>query len=410
MRRWLVITLAILLVGVLAIGVIGLVGVPTTSGIAPPEDPEPGLIKLDTGQELWPYYSSQVGEFEQRSAINMVFLNASTRDVVDLLAGDSAWLEIGDELEDAGTEAFSFAELEHADAENPLGWGHAVGANRYAYSRFDGDSHWLAESAQLHDGDYFGSRDHLRLYDLPGDRPAVAIQAHAEHFDWFTLRHTVTSLDGAQSSAEADVMEVLGPESVTRSYYGNTEVYDSNGWVTIVAAMIPMLVVGVASERRRESPAATLLHQVREQIRPEHLILAAAMVAIMVSVRWLGIVLERYSELHVHGIAAGLFPVVGIGLPVTAYVLGRRFNRRIDAAVSASIGLGIAILVDYLYLGVTVLPIEILLHRGGLIIAIGLIAAGGCGHALGRPQTRGFILGGTGLWIVLLAVSLFSLL
>lgn len=410
MRRWLLITLAVVSVGLLAIGMISLFGVPTTSGIAPPEDAEPELIELDTGQELWPYYSSRVGEFEQRSAINMVFLNASTADVVDLLADDSEWLETDDELKDADTEAFSFAELEHGNPENPLGWGQAVGAKRYTYSRYGNDDHWLEETAQLHDGDYFGTRNHLRLYNLPGDTPAVAIQAHAEHFDWFTLRHTVTSLDGAQTSAEADVMEVLGTEYVTRSYYGNTEVYDSDGWVTIVAAILPLLILGAAAPGAEKSPVTTLLRQSRERISAEHLILAAAMFAIMVSVRWMGLVLERYSDMHVYGISAGLFPLICIGLPVTAYWLAHRFDRRIDAAMSASIGLGIAILYDYLYLGVTVLPIEILVHRGGLVVAVGLIAAGGCAHALGRPRLNRFVLGGAGLWTVLLAMSLFALL
>ena len=411
MRRWQVIILAIFIVGLVAIGVTAMFGIPTTSDIAPGEEPEPELIHLDTGQELWPYYSSVDGDFRQSSAINLVFKNATTPDVIGLLTDDDQWQETDAELDDAGTEAFSLLEVDRGDDDNPLGWGLAVGAERFAYAEFGGEGYWLEESAQLHDGDYYGTRDHLRLYDLPGDNPAVAIQAHHEHFDWFTLRHTVTSIESAQSSVESDVMDLIGTERVTRAYHGNTAVYDSDGWVTVVAAILPLLLLMSASaSTAKRSPARELLEQASDRIDIEHFTLAGAMIAIILAVRFLGIGLERYTDLHVHLIAGGLFPLMGIGIPVAAYWLGRQFEQRMDAAMSASIGLGAAILLDYLYLGVTLLPIEILLHRGGLVMAIGLLAAGGAARATDRERTKRFILGGGLLWVILVAMSLFGIL
>lgn len=410
MRRWLVIVLAIGLVGVGAVGVMSLLGTPTTSDIAPPEEPDPELVDLASGQQLWPYYSSERGSFEQRSAINVIFTNATVADVIRLLVDDADWLETDEKIGDARTEAFSFAELEEADVADPLGWGQAVGAERFAYSRVNDQGYWLEETEQLHDGDYYGKRHHLRLYELPGDDPAVAIQAHAEHFDWFTLRHSVTSVDAAQASVEAALIELLGPEHVTRTYHGNNDVYDSDGWVTIIAAILPVLLVTSAAPGATNSPARRLLEWTQNRLHFEHLALAASMVGLLLSVRLLGVGLERHTALPVYWIAGGLFPIIAIGIPVAAFWLGRRVERRIEAAVSASLGLGIAILLDYLYLGVNVLPIEILLHRGGLIIAVGLLAAGGAGYADSRVYAREFILAGVLSWLVLLAMSLFAFL
>lgn len=411
MRRWLVIVLAVGAVGLLTVGVTALVGVPTTGGIAPGEDPRPALVELETGQAMWPYYSSVAGEFEQRSAINLVFLNATTSDVVGLLADDADWLETGEDETDAGTEAFSFAEFDLDAEDRPLGWGRAVGAERFMYVETGAEGHWLDEAAQLHDGDYFGTRNHLRLYDLPGEEPAVAIQAHAEHFDWFTLRHTVTSVERAQSAVEGDLMELLGMEHVTRAFHGNTGVYDADGWVTVVAAVLPLvLVIGAARREVERAPALALLGEARERIDAEHLLLGGAMIGLLLGVRLAGIGLERHVDVHVHWIAAGLFPVLGLGLPLAAYGLGRRFGRRMDAAMSASVGLATAVLLDYLLLGVTVLPVEIVLHRGGLVVAVGLLAAGGAAHAAGAATTRRFVAGGAVLWAGLVLLSLVAVL
>lgn len=411
MRRWLTIILAIVVVGMLAMGVTSLLGVPVTSDIAPEEDAEPELVELSSGQELWTYYSSERYTFQQSSAINVVFLNATTGDVISLLGDDADWFEVESDEEDAGTDAFSLAEFDPGELDQPLGWGQAVGTERFAYTIVNGESHWLEESAQLADGDYYGTRDHLRLYELPGEQPSVAIQAHAEHFDWFTLRHTVTSIEEAQSAVEQDVMNLAGPEVITREFHGNTAVYDSDGWVTVVAAIIPLLVVFAAGRREvEETPGAELVQQYRRRIGARHLLMAGVMIGLILGVRILGVGLERGTDLGVYTIAGVLFPFVGLGPPVAAYLLGRTFDRRMDAAMSASIGLGAAIILDYLFLGVTVLPIETLLHRGGLVVAVGLIAVGGTAQEQSREYAKRFLLAGATLWVALVGLSLLAII
>ena len=411
MRRWVLIVLTIALIGVLVVGVTSLLGIPVTSDIAPEQEREPTMVELSTGQELWTYYSASPGDFEQRSAINIVIANATTSDVVSLLAEDASWLETETEEGDAGSEAFSFGELDPGHHEQPLGWGQAVGTERFVYTAVEDEGHWLDESAQLHDGDYYGTRDHLRLYELPGEHPAVAIQAHSEHFDWFTLRHTVTSVEQAQKAVERDLMAVLGVEQVTRIFLGNDTVYDSDGWATFVAALLPLLFVfSSARTRVHRAPVGIIAEHFRDRIEPIHLVLAGTMVAIIFGVRLAGIGLERYTDLSVYMIAILLFPFIFIGIPLAAYALGRQFIARMDAAMSASIGLATAIILDYLYLGLAVLPIETILHRGGLVMAVGLVAAGAAAHANGRETAKRFIAGGVALWVLLVALTLFAIL
>lgn len=411
MRRLVVIALAILIVGLLAVGVTSLVGIPVTSDIAPEEDPNPALVELNTDQYLWPYYSSSPDDFTQRSAINLIFTNATSADVVALLSDDADWLETAEEEDDAGTQAFSFAEFELGDEEHPLGWGQAVGSERFAYVVANGESHWLEEAAQLHDGDYYGFRHHLRLYDVPGDNTAVAVQAHSEHFDWFTLRHTVTGIETAQSAVERDLMELLGADQVTRVFHGNDDVYDSDGWVTLVAAILPLLlVVGTARREIDRIPAKALATHLHDRIDIPHVALVGAMIGLLLGVRAAGVGLERFTDIGVYWIAGSLFPFIGLGIPLAAYGLGRLFERRMDAAMSASIGLGSAILIDYLLLGVAVLPIELVLHRGGLVVVVGLLAAGGAAHAAENEGMRQFIAAGAVLWLLLVAMTLFAVL
>ncbi len=416
MSRRVVIAAAILLVAIWATGATALLGMPITSTIAPSEEPEPELIDLPSGQYLWPYYSSQPGHFEQRSAINVV-VYATVDEVIAILVDDAEWIETDiDEEGDAGSDAYSIIELETADPENPLGWGHAGGTERFAFMEIEGEAHWLEESEQLHDGTYYGSRYHLRLYEAPGgSEPVVAIQAHYEHFDWFTLRHSVTSIERAQQHVEADLMNRLGSDRVWREYMGNTEVYDSDGWVTLAGLSIFVLTVLVGSvqtARRqinsiRENP---YLLKAFDRITGDHLLLFASMIAIILGVRFAGIGIELLEVIRIRGIAALLFPFIALGLPIAAYLLAGRIERRFDAAVSASLGLSTAVLLDYYYLGISVLPLEVILHRTGLVIAIGLIAAGGATRAMQHGRGNEFIVAGIAMWIVMLLVTLFGVI
>ncbi|MFC7194450.1 hypothetical protein ACFQL4_06885 [Halosimplex aquaticum] len=64
---------------------------------------------------------------------------------------------------------------------------------------------WIDETYQLHDGKYFASRYHLRVYESPYESDEwVAIQAHSDHWDWFRLRHTVHDTENAQDYVESE--------------------------------------------------------------------------------------------------------------------------------------------------------------------------------------------------------------
>lgn len=416
MGRRFVIAAAIMLVAIWATGATAILGMPVTSDIAPAADEEPELVELPTGQHLWPYYSAQTGTFEKRSAINVV-VHGSLDEVVAVLVSDADWNELDPEEEgDAGSDAFSVAELDDGDPENPIGWGRAAGAHRYAYMEIDDEPVWLGESEQLADGEYYGARHHLRLYEAPGGPEAVVvIQAHYEHFDWFTLRHSVSSLSKAQLHVESDLMDRLGHERVWRQHLNNTEVYDSDGWVTFVELLIIPLFFLAGSVhtvrdrvgRFREVP---LVAETYERITGDHVLLFASMLAIVLGVRFGGIGLERVDVMRTKWIAAVFFPFIALGIPMTAYLLAGHLERRIDAAIAASVGLSTAFLLDYYYLGITVLPIEVILHRTGLVIAIGLIAAGGAVRAIEGGRGNEFIVAGIGMWILLLTISLSGML
>ncbi|MFC6730926.1 hypothetical protein ACFQDG_19925, partial [Natronoarchaeum mannanilyticum] len=120
-----------------------------------------------------------------------------------------------------------------------VAWESARGATRYTYvanvAREDGTpaGYWMAESGQFHDGDYLGSRYHVRLYEPIDDEERwVAMQAHQEHWDWFGLRHSVDSNERAQQYVEADFMGQPFVDSVSREYYATSDPLDTDGWVT----------------------------------------------------------------------------------------------------------------------------------------------------------------------------------
>lgn len=410
MRRGVVIALALLLVAAWATGATAFLGNPTTSDIAPEQETSPAMFELETGAEIYPYYSASPHTFEQRSAINVV-VYGSLDETVSVLTDEAAWLETEEDEQDAGPDTYSAAELDEAAEDNPLGWGYAAGAERFAFVGYGEETAWLEESVQLHDGEYYGTRYHLRLYELPGDEPAVAIQAHHEHFDWFTLRHAVDSIENAQSHVEADLMDQLGHENVIRQWVGNDGAYDSDGWVTFVTlAVLPVLLglgaVTAARHRIDRWRSSDLVVAAEDRFGVEHASLFVAMVGIVLGVRYFGIVLEGTGWFTMHTIAGMLYPVMALGLPLTAYVLARSIERRMDAAMAASLGLASGVLLDYLQLGITVLPIELIIHRTGLVVAIGLIAAGASTRARTESRLNPFVAAGGVLWFVLLALAL----
>ena len=69
----------------------------------------------------------------------------------------------------------------------------------------------------------------------------------------------------------------------------------------------------------------------------------------------------------------------------------------------AVVGLGVGFVLDFVWIGITTLPLQLLVHRLGLMIALGLLAAGAA-----RSDAEGAVLFGIGLlgWIVGLAMPL----
>ena len=111
-----------------------------------------------------------------------------------------------------------------------------------------------------------------------------------------------------------------------------------------------------------------------------------------------------------HAIAALLYPVVAIGIPVAAYSIASRLERRMDSAVAASVGLSVAIVVDYSYLGVDVLLIDVVVQRTAIIVAIGLIAGGAARRATRDSRFNDLLTAGTLLWVVVLGATLLGYL
>lgn len=119
---------------------------------------------------------------------------------------------------------------------------------------------------------------------------------------------------------------------------------------------------------------------------------------------------------------AVLYPVLVVGLPLAAVVLSRplegatrllRLQYGISwlgrplkpqpAFVFAVCGLGTAFIMDFAGLGITTVPIDLLLHRLGLLFALGLMAAGAARSDL---EGKGLLSIGLLGWIVGLAMPL----
>lgn len=382
----------------------------------------PGPTETTSGTEMfrfdghesgvWPYLSPQP-TFREHSPIN-VLVRGTMSEVVQALKerSETQWNETRIET-DAAEGTYSAQEVNFTGTS--LRWGETRGAARYGYVHDGEEGRWVQQSTQLHDGTYFGARNHIRLYASPHPQEDwVAMQVHSEHFDWFTLRHAVDGVQGAQRHLEADFMGAPFVEDVWRTFLGNDGASDADGWATVVElAVVPAfmgttvpLVSRLWSERltsvdRRRVRALT------RRITPGHAVLAGVIVGLFLGVRVAGVLLELYAPmLTVHTIAALLYPVIAVGLPLGTYVVAHTLERRLDAAVTASLALSAAILIDYAVIGVDVLPIDLVIHRASTVLALGLIAGGAARRASRDRRLNGILVGGLMMWIGLLAATL----
>ncbi len=414
MRRSLVVSAAVLLLAALFVALLSLMAPPTTDRVTP-ETSGPDQIYRVQGHEsgFHPYLNAQPS-FAQLSPVNVVARGNMTQVLAALTQGGGVtWNQTETAEQDVGSDQYSAQELNLSEAA--IGWGQATGAHRYAYVHDGTDGTWVREDEQLHDGDYFGHRFHVRLYASPHpDEDWVAMQAHSEHFDWFTLRHAVDGSESGQRHLETDLMSSPATSHVVRSFLGNDRASDSDGWATVVelATLAPVAMAGAfplarALERHISDHDMAKLRALGDRLSIRHAVLAASIIAIVLGVRLAGLLLEHQARLlGPHTIAGVLYPILAIGLPVAAYVTAHGLERRMDAAVIASVAFAAAILLDYGAIGVDVLPIDVVIHRVVVVVALGLIAGGAARRAHRARRLNGILVTGLVLWTGMLGLTL----
>lgn len=381
------------------------------------------------GSYLWPYTSRTRSTDGRALAINLIIHGSDERVRQALIdRSELEWEETDPDEEEAEAEA-----EEIASADDTTEWDDARGSTRYTY--FDtgphgGGGRWVDESYQLHTGAYLGSRYHIRAYTTESD-DWTAIQVHQEYWDWFRLRHTVTDIQHSRNTLETEFLDQPYVEEVRREYHGTKGGWN-DGWTSVIelVTVVPAALVGVlgligltAGETVRAVWRETrqLLGWVRANSRG--FVLAVGLAGLFLGVRSAGLVLEAaLSSITPKAFVVPLYPVVAVGLPVVTIVLTQPLEaatrllrlhrgaswlgRPLDpqaAFVFTVTGLGTAFVLDFAGLGVTTLPIQLILHRLALLFALGLIAAGAA-----RTDARGsglFVVGVLG-WIVGLVMPL----
>ncbi|MEF8808999.1 hypothetical protein [Natronomonas sp.] len=378
-------------------------------GVQLEQPEEPDLVTVgDAESELWPY-TARTKRFEARTlGINVVFYD-DPEDVETALRERSAlrWEE-GDPIEttDNGTNTSERVEIdpEAERIEDAITFQDAEGAKRYTYVETDGEGVWLEESYQLHSGTYLGERMHIRAYNDPNGE-WTAVQVHEEHWDWFRLRHTVTGISDSQRRLEEDFMGKPYVEEVVRLPFGNRTA-DGDGWASVIyLAIVPALLLGSTRLFRDVKLAGRrfILRQRRE------LVLGATVFGMYLAVRFVGIAGETFATgLSPKLIAAPLYLCLALGTPAIAYQLGRGSNHTWAFAFAAA-GLGTAFVVDFAAMGVSLLPLRVILHRAAVVTALGLIALGGA-LAVERDEYPPALLVGLAGWLAALLAPLFGYL
>jgi hypothetical protein len=400
------VSLCLVLVALLlALGGLGLLIDRSDSGPAEPESAD--LFRFE-GQEsgFWPYVTPRP-VVTRHGPTNLV-VRADSQDLVWALTrtpGEGAGADAGRPNTTAGS----------AIEPTPIEWERTTGAPRYMYV-FDGESgEWVRETSHVMDGTYYGARQHARLYASPRpDEPWTAVQAHAEHFDWFTLGHVVENVEYAQAHVEADLAD--DRQSVTvRQVDLHNEDADGDGWASIVTLAILVLPIGIglsvsgrsgvgAQSVDAESPIA-----LRERCTRPVGALAVALPALVLGVRAGGLLLEATDGLvPIAAIGILLYPAIGIGIPAVTVLLGRHIDRATDAAATATVPLLAGMLLDYAVVDVTAVTLQVIAHRGGLVFALGLVAAGAVTTSRQERRVDWVLAAGLGLWAVVSLVGLFA--
>lgn len=371
---------------------------------------QPGLVEpADDGTELWPY-TSRARSFDGRTlGINMVFYGDP--DDVRIALTRRSELEWEEPMPEDGPADVEGGDVERAvvnpDAENLTGvisWSRAEGSTRYTHLVAGDDGRWIDESYQLHAGTYLGSRQHIRAYEDPQGE-WTAVQIHEEHWDWFRLRHTVMGVSDPQRELEREFMDERYVDRVVRMPFENGRA-DSDGWATgvhLVGTVLSLFLAGVTFQTRRVRREATRF--VRRRRR--EIALGAALFGLFVGIRIAGVAAEQaFPGLNPKVIAGGLYLLLVAGTPGITHRLGRG-STATWAFAFATLGLGAAFVVDYAAVGVSVVPLRVVLHRGAVLLAVGLVALGAARATSDRDLTPPLTVGLAG-WAIALLAPLFG--
>lgn len=396
---------AILFLGLLLLGVTSaFIGYPTATA-----ETDPGVerIELDDGGELWPHTSRAKSFNERTLPINIAVYGNETATERLLRANrltDGEWRRVESDEQDV-------ASGERLTNTTAAAFDGADGANRYTYVQLpDGESRWLGESYQLQDGTYLGDRIHLRAYRHPGGLNLTLFQAHQEYWDWFQLRHDVYSVTGARETVELEFLDHPAVESLTRKLATDRDPSGAIQWVTLVelaehsgSIILGMGLAGsiaVFGRRLRDSD------QLRMGVRAVGA--ASSIIAVYGGVRFGAIQAELlFPDVHVKLLAGLFYPLVAVGIPVCAYLATRKLGR-VHAFTAATTGLVLAFLLEYTYFGVRTMPLDTLVHKGALVLALGFIAAGASVRERNRTVDHGYVRTGVLLWITAIVVPLLT--
>ena len=425
----------------LVVALLGLLLVnPTPVALDPGPDSDvprrgPDDVKLvspdpDSEARLWPFTSRRRSFDSLTLPINLVFRERVGLVRAQLTSGRDAefnpvwreWQGVASEGDLPANDGLEFV------------WDDTTGSTRYTYvDPPGGRGRWIDETVQFHDGTYFGSRYHVRLYEFaPGrqrgratpssstssDAAWTAVQAHHEYWDWFRLRHTVTSLAKARKHLESQYLRGRYTAEVSREWYANGGVIDADGWVTVVDLRPPSvlslsvrwgwLVIGLAAVDRALSARATgpVRRLLGVRTAPRALALAAVLALLPSAVRAGAIAAELSAPwIHVKAVTAVFYLLLAGGLPAAAAVLPKGAHVT-DWFALAAVALGAGYLLDFSAIGVTVLPVVVVLHRLLSLVAVGLIASGGARRASGHPRNQYLVIGLVS-WIGVLTWPLF---
>lgn len=371
------------LFSVLVVLVLGSLAIGYVSNPGPREVSDPPVLVEPThdGGSLWPYVS-RTQSFETRTlGINLVVRGDPDRVRRYFLRHDD-WR--GRPRADAPAAAA------RPLVEPGIAWRLAHGGPRFTYVEHAdqrGDGGWVEATYQLHEGTYLGTRYHVRAYPSPAeDGDWTAMQAHREYWDWFGLRHTVTSAVEARRHVVADLRDDGAVESVSRVDLDNPGTADGDGWASVIEFATLVLLVGLAGSA---SWASTLRGRLRS-LRGERVARGGALVAaiglVTLGVRVAGVTLEgTFPAVSPVLIAGSLYPVLAVGLPLVATYFARPLRME-PAFLLAVAAFAAALVVDLWYLGLTDFPVGLAFHRVTLVLSLGLVAAGASYRQRGGPR------------------------